>query len=74
MARHCHKCTFLEGVCITASGNIPAGGNLCFRIFKIQLKVINKNVCFLNSVWVNQINESCISIFFKISSDLSKEA
>ena len=56
MARHCHKCTFLEGVCIAASGNIPAGGNLCFRIFKIQLKVINKNVCFLNSVWVNQIN------------------
>ena len=27
--------------CLTASGN------LCFRVFKLQLKVINKNVCFL---------------------------
>ena len=26
---------------ITASGNILAGGNLCFRVFKLQLKVIN---------------------------------
>ena len=39
-----------EGVCITASGNILASGNLCFRVFKLQLKVINKNVCYLYSV------------------------
>ena len=31
--------TFL---CITASGKILASGNLCFRVFKLQLKVINK--------------------------------
>ena len=40
----------LEGVCITASGNILASGNLCFRVFKLQLKVINKNLCHLYSV------------------------
>ena len=34
-------------LCITASGNILASGNLCFRVFKLQLKVINKNVCYL---------------------------
>ena len=44
-----------RGVCITASGNILASGNLCFRVFKLQLKVINKNVCYLYSVCVNQI-------------------
>ena len=44
-------------VCITAIGNIWANGNLCFRVFELQLlKVINKNVCYLHSVWVNQIN------------------
>ena len=37
------------GVSITASGNILAGRNLCFRVFKLQLKVINKNICYLNS-------------------------
>ena len=37
-------------MCITASGNILASGNLCFRVFKLQLKVINKNVCYLYSV------------------------
>ena len=43
------KCSwsFKEGMCITASGNILASGNLCFRVFKLQLKVINKNVCYL---------------------------
>ena len=39
-----------EGVFVTASGNILAGGNFCFRVFKLQLKVINKNVCYLYSV------------------------
>ena len=39
-----------EGVCITAIGNILASGNLCFRVFKLQLKVLNKNVCYLYSV------------------------
>ena len=34
-------------LCITASGNILANGNFCFRVFKLQLKVINKNVCYL---------------------------
>ena len=38
------------GVCITATGNILANGNLCFKVFKLQLKVINKNVCYLYSV------------------------
>ena len=28
---------------------------LCFRVFKPQLKVINKNVCYLYSAEVNQI-------------------
>ena len=35
-----------EGVCIATSGNISANGNLCFRVFKLSLKVINKNVCY----------------------------
>ena len=35
-----------KGVCITASGNILSIGNLCFRVFKLQLKVINKK-CLL---------------------------
>ena len=26
----------LGGVCITASGNILASGNLCFRVFKLK--------------------------------------
>ena len=39
-----------SGVCITASGNILANGNFCFRVFKLQLKVINKNDCYLYSV------------------------
>ena len=43
-------------LCITVSGNILDSENLCFRVFKVQLKVINKNVCYLYSVWVNQIN------------------
>ena len=38
-----------QGVCITASGNILVCGNLCFRVFKFQLKVINENVCYLHS-------------------------
>ena len=37
-------------LCITASGNILASGNLCSRVFKLQLKVIKKNVCYLYSV------------------------
>ena len=43
-------------LCIMVSGNILASENLCFRVLKVQLKVINKNVCYLYSVWVNQIN------------------
>ena len=39
-----------EGVCITANGNIVASGNLCFRVFNLPLKVINKNFCYLYSV------------------------
>ena len=30
----------------TASGSILASGNLCFRVFKLQLKVININVYY----------------------------
>ena len=37
-------------LCITAGGNILASGNLCFRVFKLKLKVINKNFCYLYSV------------------------
>ena len=29
-------------LCITANGNILASGNLCFGVFNLQLKVINK--------------------------------
>ena len=36
--------------------DISPNGNLCFRVFKLQLKVINKNVCYLYSAWVNHIN------------------
>ena len=34
-----------EGVCITASGNIMASGNLSFRVLKLQLKVMNLMLC-----------------------------
>ena len=37
-------------LCITASGNILTGGNLCFTVFKLQLKVVNKDFCYLHSV------------------------
>ena len=37
---------------ITANGNILASGNLCFRVFNLQLKVINKVFSYLYSVWV----------------------
>ena len=57
-----------EGVCITATGNILASGNLCFRLLKLQWKVINKNACYLCSLWVNQINESCTSIGYALFS------
>ena len=56
----------LRGVCITASGNIQPSGNLCFRMFKLQLKVINKSVCYLYIAWVNQINEICTSISYAL--------
>ena len=42
-------------VCITASGNILVSENLCFIVFKLQLKVTNENV-YLYSVSVNQIS------------------
>ena len=29
---------------------LVASENLCFRVFKPQLKVINKNICYLYSV------------------------
>ena len=48
----------VEKVYITASGSILASGNLDFRVFKLKLKVVNKDVCCLYSVWVNQINQS----------------
>ena len=35
---------------ITASGTNSANGNLCFKVFKLQLKVINKNVSYLCNV------------------------
>ena len=38
---------FQDPLFITASGNILVSGNLCFRVFKFQLKVINKNICYL---------------------------
>ena len=48
---------FSEGwLYITATGNILANGSLCFRVLKLQLKIINKNICYLYSVWVNQIS------------------
>ena len=34
------------------SGNILANGNLCFRVFKPQLKELNKNVCYFNNLWL----------------------
>ena len=40
-------------VCITARENILASGNLCFRAFKLQVKVIHENVCYFYNVWVN---------------------
>ena len=43
-------------MCIMASGNILASGNLCSIVVKLQLKLINKNVCYLHSASVNQIN------------------
>ena len=41
-------------LCITASGNILASGNLCFRVFQLQLKVINKNILMSLSSSRNQ--------------------
>ena len=38
-----------RGVCITASRNILASGNLCFTELKLQSKVIKTNVCYLYS-------------------------
>ena len=35
---------------------------VCFRVFKLQLKVTNKKTFYLHSVSVNQINQSCTSI------------
>ena len=35
--------SYKKGACITAIGNTLASGNLCFRVLKLQLKVINKN-------------------------------
>ena len=49
-------CLYMRRSPITASGNISANGNLCFRVFVLQLKVINKNICYLYSVRVDQIN------------------
>ena len=43
-------CEHEEGVCITATGNFLTSGNLCLRVFKLQLKVINKSFCYLYSV------------------------
>ena len=50
--------TFMEkeGVCITASKKLSANLNLCFKVLKLQLKLINRNVCYLYTVWVNQIS------------------
>ena len=36
-----------SGVRFTASSNITSDGNLCFRVFKFRLTVINKNICYL---------------------------
>ena len=45
-----------DPLCITVNENILASGNFCFRVFKLQLKVINKTFSYLSSVWVNQFN------------------
>ena len=50
-----HFGSHVNTLCITANGNILDSGNLSFRVFKFQLKVINKRFYFY-SVWVNQIN------------------
>ena len=45
-----------EGVCMEmANGNIVASGNLYFRVFNLQLKIINKNFCYLYSVLIKLI-------------------
>ena len=43
---------------ITASENISTNGNLCFKVFKLQLKVMKKMICYLKSAWVKQIDKS----------------
>ena len=44
--------TFLEKVvvCIKACKKVSANLNLCFRLLKLQLKVLNRNVCCLYTV------------------------
>ena len=48
-------------VSITVSGSILVDWNLCFRVFKIQSKIISKNV-YLYSVWVNQIKVTLLLV------------
>ena len=55
-------------MCITASGNILANGNLCFRVFKLHFKVIKKNVIYYSYSYAS----ISYLIYFKISSDLLK--
>ena len=38
-----------------ASKKVSATLHLDIRVLKLQLKVINRNVCYLYTVWVNQL-------------------
>ena len=42
--------SFCARVCITASGNLSTNVNFRFTVFKLQLKVINKNVCYVHCI------------------------
>ena len=57
-----------RGLCITASGNILASENHCFRVFKLQLKAVNKNFCWISHrESVKQI--SSLTVIFKTLPD-----
>ena len=45
------KLLIFDPLCIAANGNLLASGNLCFRVFNFQLKVINKNFCYIRTVY-----------------------
>ena len=52
--------TLANPLCATARGNILSIGNLCFRVFKLQLKVMNKSFMLLSchvrvSEWIHPL-------------------